>query len=147
MRKAAVKSGGNLARRPRQLPSRPLLQAAQIEGATYVGSAEHKSERWWGGLPQAHVGDDGVATRPKKQCTTICPLVTEADRNRATQWVQAALGAGQYRFLEADKDFPGRIWYRQSENGQLWMGFCINTVLGQYKGWPIEEDERGAVFG
>jgi hypothetical protein len=70
----------------------------------------------------------------------------EADRVRATNWVRAALRAGQIRFYEADKDFPKHIWYRD-ETGQLWFGFCINGVLGHYKGWPIDEDERVAVFG
>ncbi len=135
-----------MARRPRQLAPRAPLQPAQIATATYVGSAEHKRERWWGGLPQAHVGADGMATRPKKQRTTICPLVADADRQRATHWVRASLDAGQYRYLEGDKTFPGRIWYREPDSGQLWMGYCVNTVQGQYKGWPIAEDERVAVF-
>jgi hypothetical protein len=136
-----------LARRPRQLIPRPPLQSAQIAAAAYLGSAEHKSQRWWGGLPQARVGEDGIATRPKKQRTTVCPLVAEADRHQATLWVRAALSAGQYRYLEADKDFPGRIWYCQAQTGQLWMGYCINTVKGEYKGWPIEKDDYIAVFG
>ncbi len=77
--------------------------------------------------------------------TTICPLTSEADRERATGWVRAALMAGQARFYEGDKDFPKHIWY-QDETGQLWFGFCVNSVQGQYKGWPIEEDERVAIF-
>ena len=54
--------------------------------------------------------------------------------------------AGQLRFYEGDKDFPKHIWYRD-ERGQLWFGFCVNGVLGQYKGWPMEEEDRVAVFG
>jgi hypothetical protein len=112
-----------------------------------VGSAEHKTQRWWGGLPLGHIDESGVASRPKKQKTTICPLVEETDCQRATRWVQAALSAGQYRYLEGDKDFPKHVWYFEDQIGQLWRGFCFNTVLGEYKGWPIEEDERRAVFG
>jgi len=136
-----------MARRPRQLAPRPSLQQTQIDDATYLGSAEHKSEWWWNGLPLARVGQAGTVTRPKKQRTTICPLVTEADRQKATLWVRAALCAGQYRYLEADKVFPGRVWYHQDDTDQFWIGYCINTIQGQYKGWPVDEDEIIAIFG
>lgn len=119
--------------------------AAQIDRASYVGSAEHKQYRWWGGLPAAYVGPGGRATRPKKQDTTICPLTSDADRLLATGWVRAALRQGQLRYYEADQDFPSRIWYRQ-DTGQHWAGYCVNGAQGQYKGWPIEEEERIALF-
>ena len=41
-------------RRPRRIPVRPVLTDAQrralAQRAWYVGSGEHKDERWWGGL-------------------------------------------------------------------------------------------------
>ena len=43
----------------------PQLSRKQISAACYVGSDEHKVERWWGGLPAAYVGASGKATRPK----------------------------------------------------------------------------------
>lgn len=135
-----------MARKPTQIPARPPLDPAKIRIACYVGSEEHKSHRWWGGIPAAFVDEDGSASRAGKQQTTICPLTKDADRVRATVWVQAALVAGQAHFYEGDKDFPKHIWY-QDQAGQIWFGFCINSVLGQYKGWPIEEDERVAIFG
>jgi hypothetical protein len=135
-----------MARRPGQLLIRTPLSPILIDRATYVGSAEHKQSRWWGGLPDAYVPPDGVATRPKKQTTTICPLTHEADRAVATNWVRAALKSNQLRFYEADQDFPMKIWYKQG-NGQLWFGRCVNSVLGQYKGWPINEEDKIAVFG
>jgi len=125
----------------------PQLSRKQISAACYVGSDEHKVERWWGGLPAAYVGASGKATRPKKEQTTICPLTTEADRQEATRWVQAALTAGQLRYYEGDKDFPARIWYREATTGRLWIGRCVNSIVGQYKCWPGEEEERIAVFG
>ncbi|HUZ12904.1 MAG TPA: hypothetical protein VMU93_08660 [Caulobacteraceae bacterium] len=112
-----------------------------------MGSDEHKVRRWWGGLPSAYVDAAGVARRPGRQRTTICPLVSELDRQKATLWLRSALGAGQVRYFEADKDFPARVWYREPETGQLWMGYCINNVQGHYKGWPIDEEDRVAVFG
>ncbi len=64
----------------------------------------------------------------------------------ATGWVKEALRRGQLRYYEGDQDFPRYLWYREA-NGQLWCGRCSNSVLGQYKGWPIEEEDRLAVFG
>lgn len=64
----------------------------------------------------------------------------------ATRWVQEALSAARIRFYEGDKVFPKHIWHRD-EHGRLWFGFCVNSVQGQYKGWPIDEEDRVAVFG
>jgi hypothetical protein len=135
-----------MTRRPSQIPARPPLGPELIRNACYVGGPEHKRHRRWGGLPAAYVDDEGAASRWGKQLTTICPLTEDGDRVAATAWVQAALTARQLRFYEGDKDFPKHIWY-QDETGRLWFGFCVNSVLGQYKGWPINEDERRAVFG
>jgi hypothetical protein len=106
-----------MARRPGQLPPRTPVTPLQVGIATYVGSAEHKQRRWWGGLPAAYVGPDCVATRPKKQTTTIFPLVSEADHGISTKWVREALSLGQFRYYEADQGCPNHIWYRD-ENGQ-----------------------------
>jgi len=136
-----------LPKKPPQLPLRPPLPGAAIESARYVGSKEHKTQQWWDGLPGAYVNEDGEATRPGKQDTTICPLVTLADRDNATEWVQAALRNGQVKYVEADKDFPKKIWYQDGPGGPIWFGFCFNSVAGEYKGWPISEDERREIFG
>lgn len=135
-----------MVKRPAQLPPRTPLTQSQIDMATYVGSPEHKAQRWWGGLPDGYVDANGMAHRPGRQFTTICPLVTAQERDMATGWVRDALIAGQTRFYEGDKDFPRRLWYRDP-HGQLWTGFCVNSMLGQYKGWPIDEDEYSEVFG
>lgn len=84
--------------------------------------------------------------RPRKQTTTVCHLTDEADRDIATGWVREALNLGQLHYYEADQDFPNHIWYRDA-NSQLWFGRCINSIQGQYKDWPIEEEERVAIFG
>jgi len=135
-----------MARKPQQLPKRPPLTEVQIIAARYVGSPEHKTRRWWGGLPEAFVNSDGIVRRPKKQDTTICSLTTEAERDQATEWVQKALKASQFRYYEGDKDYPKKIWYRDETSGQLWFGQCVNSVLGEYKGWPINEEDRHEVF-
>ena len=135
-------------RRPRRIPVRPELTDSQrralAERAVYVGSHEHKVERWWGGLPEARQLRGGRVGRRGKQTTTICPLTSDEDRTRATSWLRGAIRAGQYRFVESDQDFPKKVWCR--ERGQFWFGLCINTKSGEYKGWPIDEDERRAVF-
>jgi hypothetical protein len=133
-------------RKPKQLPERKHLTEEQIAAASYVGSPEHKQHAWWGGLPAAYVPEWGQASRLDKQQTTICPLVTAADRAKATEWVRAALRAGNVRFYEADQVFPKKIWYRD-ESGQLWIGFCVNTAAGEYKGWPADEEECVSIFG
>lgn len=133
-------------RKPRQILQRCLLTAEQITAARYVGSPEHKDQKWWGGLPQGFVDADGIAKRPGKQDTTICPMRTEAERIQATEWVHKALSSGQFRYYEGDKDYPKKIWYLDSCSSQLWFGQCLNTVSGEYKGWPIDEDEKREIF-
>lgn len=135
-----------MVKRPAQIAPRVPLTPEQIQQAQYVGSPEHKTERWWNGLPEAYVGSDGIAQRPSKQLTTVCPLVTETERDTATSWVQQALRLGQLRYFEGDKDFPKRLWYRDCD-GQIWTGYCLNGILGHYKGWPIGEREKIEIFG
>jgi hypothetical protein len=110
-----------------------------------VGSAEHKTERWWGGLPGAFVGKDRVVRRPGKQLTTPCPKTTEEQREEASRWVREALSAGWFRFYEGDGTYPKHLWYRDGD-GQYWFGFAVNQHLGSYKGWPIREEEKRATF-
>ena len=131
--------------RPQQISKRKAHTPDEIGQATYVGSAEHKVARWWGGLPQARIGPDRVARRPKKQSTTLCPRLSETDRYESTKWVRSALNAGQFRYFEGDKTYPKHIWYKD-ETGQYWFGFAINQIAGTYKGWPISEAEKRAAF-
>ncbi len=132
--------------RPNQIAPRAPLTSADVSVASYVGSLEHKATRWWGGLPGAYIGRDGVAKRPKKQLTTICPKVTEPERLVATAWVQEALKLNQLHFYEGDKTYPKHIWYKD-DVGQFWFGFCINGIAGTYKGWPINEEQKRETFG
>lgn len=124
--------------RPKQVTEPPSLTRAQIEAASYTGSKEHKIVRWWGGLPGAKLGKDGVARRPKKQLTTICHLVADEDRKNATVWVKQALSNGQFEYVEGDQVYPKHIW-NNDETGRRWFGFCINSASGEYKGWPVDE--------
>lgn len=112
--------------------------------ASYVGSKEHKDKRWWGGLPGVRYDRDGKPRRQRRQKTTICPLVTVEDKALATAWIRAAIENHQFRFFEGDQDFPKHVWYEVEGRG--WFGYCINSAAGQYKGWPMEEEERREIF-
>lgn len=136
-------------KRPQRAPQRAALSPCEREAlaarARYQGSSEHKDKKWWGGLPRARQLPGGSIGRRGKQQTTLCPLTTNEDRDRATEWVRQAIINGQYRFHEADQEFPKKIWHRA--NGRIWFGLCVNPSSGEYKGWPIEEQERREVFG
>ncbi len=127
-----------MVKRPRKKIERLPLTRVQIESALYIGSAEHKVKRWWGGLPSGYIGSSGVATRPQKALTTICPLTYDEGRAKATRWVQDALREGKFEFYESDAIFPKKIWY--DTEGEKWLGLCVNTVLGHYKGWPVSQE-------
>lgn len=114
--------------------------AALAREASYAGSCEHKVGPWWGGRGGVRIGTDGKVTRPKRQRTAICPLTSLRDGSRATEWLQKAISRHQFVFVEGDKRFPKHVWYVDSE-GQGWAGRCINSVSGEYKGWPISVDE------
>ena len=135
-------------KQPRQTPCQELTlpqRRALAREACYVGSPEHKDGNWWGGLPRARQLRGGGVGRPGKQRTTVCPLTAPEDQQRATRWVRTAIAEGQYKFVQADQKYPKRIWYRAA--GTVWEGWCINTQAGEYKGWPIREEERDAIFG
>ena len=50
-----------------------------------------------------------------------------------------------HRFYESDQDFPKKVSYEA--DGQTWIGYCVNRTTGDYKGWPIDDGERRAIFG
>lgn len=136
-------------KRPKKQSSHSELTVAErrtlAQGASYEGSSEHKVTGWWGGLPHARQRRGGKVGRPRKQTTTVCPLTTEEHRSRATEWVRRAIAAGQCRFVAADKVYPKNVWY--GAEGRIWFGYCINSTAGEYKGWPISEEERDEIFG
>ena len=96
-------------------------------------------------MPKAWQPKRGKASRPKRQHTTICHMVTAKERDEASRWVRAALAAGQFRFFEGDKTYPKHIWY-EDEHGQFWFGFAVNQIAGTYKGWPVSEEEKLEAF-
>ena len=78
-------------------------------------------------------------------------MVTTRERDIATGWVRTAISSGQFDRADWRNGFPRRIWYRDGD-GKFWYGFLTNqgdgpSPRGQYKGWPIEEDEWREIFG
>jgi hypothetical protein len=116
---------------------------AVSERCSYEGSREHKDRRSWLGLPRPRRRPADVAT--------VCPMVTEQERDLATGWVRAAIKNGQFDRADWRNGFPRYIWYR-SADGSYWYGFLMNEGAGksptaQYKGWPISEEEWNEIFG
>lgn len=96
-------------RAPEGMKRRCLSEADLEEVASrarYKGSEEHKDRRWWGGLPRARQLPGGRVGRRGKQQTTVCPLTRKEDQERVTEWLRNAIRARQFRFVEADRDFP-----------------------------------------
>lgn len=124
-------------------PRTHALPSADIErlavAAKYVGSREHKHGRWWGGQGRAP-GPGGGLRRPKKQLTTVCPLNTLEDQAKATRWIREAISAGRFLFVEGDKRFPKHVWH-ETADGRTWIGRCVNSEQGEYKGWPAALDD------
>ena len=136
-------------KRPEQRPRRDLSQEERDELATkavYTGSSEHKGREWWGGIPEARQLGGGRIGRPHRPVTTECPLTTLRDQVRATHWVQNAIREGKYKYFEGyNQGFPQRIWYQADDS--YWVGYCINRTIGNYKGWPVNENEINEIFG
>jgi hypothetical protein len=92
--------------KPQQIPARRPLTPEEIEAAPYIGSGEHKVERWWGGLPQAWQG-------PSPQKATDEHLSEgKQKRARGGNWL-GPRGACRRPddILEGDKTYPKHIWY------------------------------------
>ena len=126
-------------------PARATLPSADeirslAQGSSYIGSPEHKAGRWWGGTGSVPVGSDGQVSRPKKPLTTICPLRTDEDLQRATGWIREAIDRQCCLFVEGDCRYPKHVWHTDAE-GQHWVGRCTNSEQGLYKGWPAKPEE------
>ena len=138
-------------KRPKQIASPLALSPPQLnalaERCDYEGSKEHKDKRSWLGIPQPRKGN----VEDTRQTATICPLVTEVERQQATQWVRQAVRNRQFARNKWKGDFPRYIWHRDPQ-GQYWYGVITNQGAGEmarakYKGWPISEGEWREVFG
>lgn len=132
-------------RPPSRRPAIPADLEELSQRCEYVGSQVHKDKRSWLGLPRPHRSADPEET------ATVCPLVSEDDRNTATQWCRIAIRNKQFDPVDWQNGFPRHIWHKD-ESGQYWKGFLTNSGAGdkpvaQYKGWPISEEGKNEIFG
>lgn len=138
-------------KRPRRIIT-PTLTSAELDAlakrAIYTGSVEHKEHRSWLGLPRPR-RNPHADPEDQRQNATICPLVRDEERERATHWVQTAIRKSQFDPTIWDGDFPRSIWHRD-DNGQYWHGRLTKAggadAPAEYKGWPIDQDEWHANF-
>jgi hypothetical protein len=130
-------------KRPRsRSPVIPDDLGAVADRCSYEGSIEHKDKRSWLGLPRPR--------RKPRDVATICPMVTEKEREVANEWVKEAIRNGQFRRDDWRNGLPRYIWYRTAE-GSYWYGFLMNEGSGKgpnarYKGWPISKEEWHEIF-
>jgi len=120
-----------LLRQPTQRPERKRKSLIQMSGdqraraaavAIYAGSPAHKL---------IHSLND----------STPCPKDLEHSQTRLTEWVRAAIAAGAAGGM-MEGDFPRYVWYRDGE--RAFEGRLTNRALGEYKGYPIDNDELPA---
>jgi hypothetical protein len=133
------------AMKPKRPRARPPAVPEDLDAARcwYEGSREHKDRRSWLGLPRPR--------RTPRDVATICPMVTEQERDVATGWVRDAIRNGQFDRRDWRNGFPRYVWHRAAD-GSYWYAFLKNEGAGnvphaQYKGWPISKDEWDEIFG
>jgi hypothetical protein len=100
--------------------------AALPDRVRYVGSAEHKR------FPSA-------AGRPRADASKCDPDIKEMDE--PTRWLRDGIGRGWFGSLW-EGGFPRDVWCRDGD--QCYQARLMNKVLGEYKGWPISEQELPA---
>jgi hypothetical protein len=99
----------------------------------------HKNKRSWLGLPTPRVSQEPEET------STICDLVSDDDKIRATDWIRTAIRNRQFSPTDLQNGFPRLVWHKD-DVGQYWRGRLTDSGAGErpiakYKGWPISEDE------
>lgn len=94
----------------------------------YVGSPEHKDT-------PSFVG----AIRPRADAT-ICPREFADQQSEVERWLKDAVKAGNIG-PPWEGGFPRYVWYRH-EDGTIFEGRLVNRDQGQYKGYPLHEQEH-----
>jgi hypothetical protein len=113
-----------LRRSPGPVPPGIDLEAI-ISRVTYVGSGEHKTFPSFAGPPH-----------PRADASKCDPRL--ADQDKLTCWLQQAIREGRTGG-QWNGDFPRYIWHRSE--GVPYEARLVNPELGQYKGYPLAQDE------
>ena len=99
-----------------------------IEQAVYIGSPEHKT-RPFGQFPMG---------RLRAGSASKCPDDL-SDPVQITGWLRQAMRDGNMGG-EWEENYPHFVWVRR--DGERYEGRLVNRVLGQYKGYPLDDDEE-----
>lgn len=94
--------------------------------ATYRGSPEHKTSPSPAGAFHPRAGN------------SLCPARLAGAQEELTQWLRAATVAGRAG-APLLNGFPRHAWSLEDE--QWFEARLTNEGSGEYKGWPIGEDE------
>jgi hypothetical protein len=94
--------------------------------AQYVGSPEHKDVPSFAGHP-----------KPRADAA-ICDRSLADSQTQITQWLRDALTRGVVGG-PWEGAFPRYVWHL--EGGIVFEGRLVNRIQGQYKGYPLNEDE------
>ena len=97
--------------------------------ARYTGSPDHKDTSSFAGKPRPRVD------------ATLCDPSLVRNQGQLPRWLRRAIRGG-CTGSEWQGGFPKYVWY--SRGGTVYEGCLINRGLGEYKGYPLREDERPA---
>ena len=117
--------------RPEPRAKEPLLlseedAARAIAAVRYVGSPEHKKGTSFAGVPRTRAD------------SSICPARFASRQDELTEWLRAAIRLGLTGTPKLGI-YPRHVWCH--EEGQWFEGRLTNQGLGEYKGWPVTEEE------
>lgn len=101
---------------------RELLAAS----TSYVGGPEHKETPSFAGQP-----------RPRADAAKCDPSLANR-RTLVTRWLRTAIRRG-VTSAYWEGSFPRYVWYMHRET--VFEGRLVNRESGQYKGYPLNEDE------
>lgn len=92
----------------------------------YIGSPEHKDTPSFAGQPKPRAD----ASRCDPQLAGRQTLVTD--------WLRRAIRRGDISAFR-EGDFPRYAWHREGD--VVYEARLVNQVLGEYKGYPLNETE------
>lgn len=106
----------------------PEVLDACAAQARYVGSPEHKTFPSFAGKLQA------------RSDATKCPTYL-TDPDVITGWLADAISKGNVS-AAFDGDFPRYVWALPDGEDRWYEARLTNQVLGEYKGYPLNADQR-----
>lgn len=116
---------------------------ALADQSVYMGSVEHKNVKSWLGLPKLR-RNPRADLDDHRQNATVCPLASDDDKRRATEWIRDAIRKRQFA-----GEWPRDIWHKDAD-GRFWQGRLTkrggDTAPNEYKGWPITQKEWHEIF-